>query len=62
MSEERRPFCRRHRSHFCPCLDPGLYTRGIPDALHEKTIRTATHTWDEAELEEQRKRAARTFR
>jgi len=21
----RRPFCREHRSHFCPCVCPRIY-------------------------------------
>jgi hypothetical protein len=26
-----REFCRRHRSHFCPCVRPKLYAEGMND-------------------------------
>jgi hypothetical protein len=52
------PFCRKHRSHFCPCVRSDLYRLGIRDTKvlrNVDTLAKSQRAWDEAEQREREK-------
>lgn len=46
-----RPFCRRHSSHFCPCVRPQMYAKG--DKRGDPAY------WDQVQKEAREKKEAR---
>lgn len=47
----KHPFCRRHSSHFCPCVRPDLYRKG--------DVRGDPEHWDKVQQEAREKKEAR---
>ena len=49
VGEQRRALCRRHRSHFCPCVAPRIYR---PPFTEHDEVASASEKWEEWPEEE----------